>query len=262
MVIEFGLGLLVGIVLALTGAGGGILTVPLLVFVMGLGLPQAAPIGLLAVGLAAWVGAVIGLREGIVRYKAAVLMAFCGMLLAPAGVWAAGRLEHSMLAMLFALVLFYVAFRSVRQPSRHAIHARAIPCQLNPQTGRFRWTSRCAAIVSASGSLAGFLSGLLGVGGGFVLVPALGRYSDLSMRSVTATSLAVIGLVSVSGVSSSVLAGNLDWTVALPFSAGAIAGMLTGQSISARLDGKRLQKGFGLIAFIAAVALMIESIRY
>ncbi|HGM8047834.1 TPA: TSUP family transporter, partial [Pseudomonas aeruginosa] len=72
MVIEFGLGLLVGIVLALTGAGGGILTVPLLVFVMGLGLPQAAPIGLLAVGLAAWVGAVIGLREGIVRYKAAV----------------------------------------------------------------------------------------------------------------------------------------------------------------------------------------------
>lgn len=97
---------------------------------------------------------------------------------------------------------------------------------------------------------------------GFVLVPALGRYSDLSMRSVTATSLAVIGLVSVSGVSSSVLAGNLDWTVALPFSAGAIAGMLTGQSISARLDGKRLQKGFGLIAFIAAVALMIESIRY
>ncbi|HCL4259348.1 TPA: sulfite exporter TauE/SafE family protein, partial [Pseudomonas aeruginosa] len=53
-----------------------------------------------------------------------------------------------------------------------------------------------------------------------------------------------------------------DWTVALPFSAGAIAGMLTGQSISARLDGKRLQKGFGLIAFIAAVALMIESIRY
>lgn len=118
MVIEFGLGLLVGIVLALTGAGGGILTVPLLVFVMGLGLPQAAPIGLLAVGLAAWVGAVIGLREGIVRYKAAVLMAFCGMLLAPAGVWAAGRLEHSMLAMLFALVLFYVAFRSVPSGSQ------------------------------------------------------------------------------------------------------------------------------------------------
>ena len=73
--VEVGLGLLVGLVLALTGAGGGILTVPLLIFVVGLELHQAAPIGLMAVGLAAWVGAVIGSRDGIVRYKAAALMA-------------------------------------------------------------------------------------------------------------------------------------------------------------------------------------------
>ncbi len=75
MIIEMGLGLSVGVVLALTGAGGGILTVPLLIFVVGLDLPQAAPIGLMAVGLAAWVGAMVGLRDGIVRYKAAALTA-------------------------------------------------------------------------------------------------------------------------------------------------------------------------------------------
>jgi len=193
--VEIGLGLLVGLVLALTGAGGGILTVPLLIFVVGLELHQAAPIGLMAVGLAAWVGAVIGLRDGIVRYKAAALMACCGVLLAPVGVWLAARVEHDVLAVVFALVMFWVAFRAFRRPPSDDTTPRAVPCRLNPQTGRFHWTSRCAATVAASGTLAGFLSGLLGVGGGFVLVPALSRFSDLPMRSIAATSLAVIGLV-------------------------------------------------------------------
>lgn len=258
--IEIGLGLLVGLVLALTGAGGGILTVPLLIFGVGLELQQAAPIGLMAVGLAAWVGAVIGLREGIVRYKAAALMACCGVLLAPAGVWVAGRVAHDVLAVVFALVMLWVAFRAFRRPPSDDSTPRAVPCRLNPETGRFRWTYRCAAIVAASGTLAGFLSGLLGVGGGFVLVPALDRFSDLSMRSIAATSLAVIGLVSVSGVSSSALVGNIDWAVAIPFSLGAVAGMLMGRMISARLPGPLLQKGFGLIAVIAAAALVIQSL--
>lgn len=259
MVIELGLGILVGIVLALTGAGGGILTVPLLVFVVGLDLPQAAPIGLLAVGLAAWTGAIIGLREGIVRYKAAALMACCGVLLAPAGVWFAGWVEHDVLAVLFALVMFWVAFRSFRHPDSNAPTTRTVPCQLDSQTGRFHWTSRCAATVASSGALAGFLSGLLGVGGGFVLVPALSRYSDLSMRSIAATSLAVIGLVSISGVSSAALAGNMIWAVAIPFSAGAVAGMFAGRSISSRLNAQHLQKAFGLIAAIAATALLYRA---
>ena len=260
MIIEMGLGLSVGVVLALTGAGGGILTVPLLIFVVGLDLPQAAPIGLMAVGLAAWVGAMVGLRDGIVRYKAAALMACSGVLLAPAGVWVAGRVAHDMLALLFALVMFWVAFRAFRRPPTDDSAPKAVPCRLKPQTGRFHWTYRCAAIVAASGTLTGFLSGLLGVGGGFVLVPALSRFSDLPMRSITATSLAVISLVSVSGVSSSALAGNIDWAVAIPFSVGAVAGMLMGLLISARLPGPLLQKGFGLIAIIAATALVIQSL--
>lgn len=137
--VEVGLGLLVGLVLALTGAGGGILTVPLLIFVVGLELHQAAPIGLMAVGLAAWVGAVIGLRDGIVRYKAAALMACCGVLLAPVGVWLAARVEHDVLAVVFALVMFWVAFRAFRRPPNDDSNPRAVPCRLNPQTGRFHW---------------------------------------------------------------------------------------------------------------------------
>ncbi|HDZ58159.1 MAG TPA: sulfite exporter TauE/SafE family protein [Pseudomonas xinjiangensis] len=258
MTIEIGLGMLVGIVLALTGAGGGILTVPLLIFMVGLDLPQAAPIGLMAVGLAAWVGAIIGLRDGVVRYKAAALMACCGVLLAPVGVWTAGRVDHNVLAVMFAVVLFWVAFNSLKRPDNNEPTTEAVPCRLNPQTGRFRWTSRCAATVAASGALAGFLSGLLGVGGGFVLVPALSRFSDLPMRSIAATSLAVIGLVSLSGVSSAALAGSILWAVALPFSAGAVIGMVAGRFVSVHLNGQVLQRAFGLVAAIAATALLLR----
>ena len=256
--LEVGLGFLVGLILALTGAGGGILTVPLLIFVVGLELYQAAPIGLMAVGLAAWVGAVIGLRDGIVRYKAAALMACCGVLLAPVGVWVAARVAHDVLAVVFALVMFWVAFRAFRRPPSDDATPRAVPCRLNPQTGRFHWTSRCAATVAASGTLSGFLSGLLGVGGGFVLVPALSRFSDLPMRSITTTSLAVIGLVSVSGVLSAALTGGIQWAVALPFSAGAVLGMFAGRMVSSRLDGRLLQRVFGLVAAGAASALLVQ----
>lgn len=258
MMIEIGLGLIVGVVLGLTGAGGGVLTVPLLIFVVGLELPQAAPIGLMAVGLAAWTGAIIGLRDGIVRYKAAALMACCGVLLAPVGVWMAGRVTHDVLAVVFALVMLWVALRAFRRPPTDVSTTKAVPCELNPLTGRFRWTSRCAATVAASGTLAGFLSGLLGVGGGFVLVPALSRFSDLPMRSIAATSLAVIGLVSLSGVLSAALTGNVQWAIALPFSAGAMIGMFAGRALSTRLDGQLLQRAFGLVAAVAASALLLR----
>ena len=118
MLIVLGLGLVVGIILALTGAGGGILAVPLLVFGIQMGVAQAGPIGLLAVGMAAALGAVLGLREGIVRYRAAMLIAAAGMLLSPLGLWLAHRLDNRWLSVLFALVLLLVAFRTFRLARR------------------------------------------------------------------------------------------------------------------------------------------------
>ncbi|MDY7548330.1 sulfite exporter TauE/SafE family protein [Glaciimonas sp. CA11.2] len=94
-------------------------------------------------------------------------------------------------------------------------------------------------MLSLSGVIAGLLSGLLGVGGGFVTVPALQRYTNLHAQSVLATSLAVIALVSVSGVISSAVANHLDWIVALPFSAGAISGMLGGRIVNSVWPSRR-----------------------
>ncbi|MFC0132829.1 hypothetical protein CR105_13440 [Massilia eurypsychrophila] len=262
MSIVLALGLVVGVILALTGAGGGILAVPLLVFGIQMSVAEAGPIGLLAVGMAAALGAVLGLREGIVRYRAALLIAGSGMLLSPLGLWLAHRLDNRWLSVLFAMILLLVALRTFRQATQpaaaanvHAVH----PCQRDGATGRFIWTSSCARALALSGTAAGLLSGLLGVGGGFVMVPALQRYTDLAMRSVVATSLAVIALVSVTGVVASAATGGVVWSVALPFSVGALAGMLAGRLVSARLAGPHLQIGFAAVSAAVAVGMMLKA---
>ena len=256
------LGLAIGVILALTGAGGGILAVPALMFGAHQSVAQAGPVGLLAVGMAAALGALLGLRTGTVRYRAAMLISAAGMLLSPAGLWLARRIDNQWLTALFAVVLLYVAYRTWRQashPGTGADDVRADPaCIRDASSGRFVWTSRCARAMALSGGIAGLMSGLLGVGGGFVMVPALKRYTDLDIKSVVATSLAVIALVSATGVVSSAVAGILDWPVAIPFSAGALAGMLAGRTVAARIAGPQMQKGFALVSSVVAIGMIVK----
>jgi uncharacterized membrane protein YfcA len=143
-----GLGAIIGAVLALTGAGGGILAVPLLVFGLGLSMVEAAPIGLLAV--AAAVGALLGLREGLVRYRAALFIALIGIVASPFGLMLAHQLPNTPLALVFAGVLVYACLRIWRKAARQLrgeandAHRFIEPCVLNPLQGRLRWTLPCA----------------------------------------------------------------------------------------------------------------------
>ncbi|WP_219856618.1 sulfite exporter TauE/SafE family protein [Pseudomonas capeferrum] len=255
------LGAIIGAVLALTGAGGGILAVPLLVFGLGLSMVQAAPVGLLAVGLAASVGAVLGLKQGTVRYRAAGFVAGIGILVAPLGLQLAQRIPNAPLALAFSLVLIHACIRILRN-SHRALRSgaqpprpQASPCVLNPAKGRLRWSLPCARALAFTGAASGMLSGLLGVGGGFVLIPALTRYTDLEAKSILATSLAVIALVSTGGVGSAVLAGVMYWEVALPFAAGAVVGLILARRIAHKLAGPRLQQAFAIVGLCAAVML-------
>jgi len=255
------LGACVGATLALTGAGGAITAVPLLMFGLQLSVIQAAPIGLLAVASSAALGAFLGLRAGIVRYRAASLVAAAGMLMTPAGLWAARRVPNTPLTVLFAAVLAYVAVQMYRRASgSHSASSSSlsIPCRLDSARGRLIWTLPCARVLAMWGAIAGFLSGLLGVGGGFVIVPALKKSTDLPMQSIVASSLAVIALVSVTGVASSAVQGHMDWPVAIPFAVGAVCAMLIGRAFAKRLSGPRLQQGFAVIAGFIAFGLVIR----
>lgn len=255
------LGAAVGLVLALTGAGGGILAVPLLVFVTGIGVAAAVPVGLVAVGLGAGLGALLGLRAGIVRYRAALLVATAGMLAAPLGIWIAVRIERRVLMALFAGVLLYVAWNSQRRTRTLAApRARHAPCLRDPATGRIAWTSACARALALAGGCAGLFSGLLGVGGGFVLVPALQRCSDLPLASAVATSLAVIFLVSLHTAGLAAASGNMPWAIALPFCGGALAGMLAGRRIAGRVADAVVHTTFAALAALAAAGMLAAAL--
>lgn len=265
----FGLGAVVGLILALAGAGGGILAVPLLVFGLHLSIMQAAPVGLIAVGAASAFGAILGLREGLVRYRAAALIGITGMVLAPLGVRLAGLIPNQPLMVVFSIVLAWVAWRMFNQARRgkgaHAKlgHAQSrLPCVLDPREGRLIWTMPCAWALAGTGAVSGILSGLLGVGGGFVIVPSLSRYTNIPMRSVFATSLAVIALVSVGGVTAAAWQGAVAWAIALPFALGAIVALLAGRLIAARLAGAHLQQGFAVTSGAVAMLLLARGLGW
>ena len=266
MDISIVLGALFGVIAALTGAGGGILAVPLLVFGLHLTLAQAGPIGLMATGASAALGAILAHQIGWVRYKAAALMVLAGMALAPVGLWVATRIPTRPLTIVFACVLLCVAYRTYMKAAGTAAPASALdqtaftPCRLDDNIGRLIWTVSCARVLAGWGMMVGFLSGLFGVGGGFVIVPTLQRYTNLDMRSIVPTSLAVIALVSVAGVTSNAISGGLIWEIALPFSGGALLGMLGGRAVGKKLSGIMLQTGFALLCVLVAIGLIARSV--
>lgn len=264
MMSSFALGLIVGVILALTGAGGGILAVPLLTFGAHLSVAEAGPIGLLAVGMAAVLGAALGLKSGTVRYRAALLVAGAGMLASPLGIWLARHIDNRWLGILFALVMLFVSLRTFLQSdngsSKIDTEPTAPPCVRGETSHRFIWTMPCARSLAFSGAIAGLLSGLLGVGGGFVMVPALQRFTDLKMDSIVPTSLAIIALVSVAGVASSAIAGGLNWSIALPFSVGSLAGMTVGRLIARKLGTAQMQKGFALVSGVVAIGMIAKAV--
>ena len=255
------LGAVIGGVLAMTGAGGGILAVPVLIFGLGLSMTQAAPVGLLAVALAASVGALLGLKQGVVRYKAAVFISSIGIVAAPLGLHLAQRIPNKPLALVFSVVLVDTSVRMLRNASREirngcaAPRREVLPCVLNPAKGRLRWTLPCARVLALTGITSGLLSGLLGVGGGFVIIPALTRYTNLEMKSIVATSLSVIALVSIGGVTAAAISGVMYWQVAIPFSGGSVLGLFAGRQLAHKLAVPRLQQAFSIVGIVAAIML-------
>lgn len=261
------LGVLVGAVLGLTGAGGGIFAVPALVYGLGWGVAQASPVALLAVAGAAGVGAIEGLRNGLVRYKAAALMAVTGVSITSLGVKTAHALSEPTLLLCFAAAMLAVSIRMYRgsrsgHVSTPGDESHPVPCHLDPETGKLHWTMSTAAVISAIGFASGFLTGLLGVGGGFVIVPALRQFTDISLHGIVATSLMVIALVAGGAVL--VMWGHgspLPWSVAAPFVGATAVGMVVGRIGVRHLPAQLLQRTFSLLIGVVAVSFAIKAFR-
>ena len=273
IVMSIALGLFVGFVLAVTGAGGAILSLPLLVFFLHLKMIDAAPISLMAIMLSAGVAAGLGLRSGIVRYKAATLLATFGVLCAPLGVYVAHQLPEKVLAILFSFVLLTVSWRSFQKfqtptlligddcddPNGCDDEEKVEPaCAVNPATSKLFWTAPCTQRLILTGGFSGFLSGLLGVGGGFIIVPTLHSISNLETKMIVATSLAVIALVSMASALSYAGSSEILWGIAVPFITASVAGMLVGRLLHSKIPSHISVLIFGILSLAIATSMLLK----
>ncbi|QXW24545.1 sulfite exporter TauE/SafE family protein [Acinetobacter bouvetii] len=251
-------GLAIGGLLGLTGAGGGILAVPALMASQGWTVAQAAPVGLLAVTLSAMVGTFEGLFKRIVRYRAALWIALISIPAARYGVHLAGIISPVWLTLAFSLVMLIIAYRIFFNKVHD--HGKAL-CKVNQTTGRLIWNMKTALSLGAIGLVAGLLTGLLGVGGGFVIVPALRKVTDLDMRSIIATSLMIIFLIGGVSISAHVLNGfQYPVSVTMTFVLACIVGMLIGRRAMHWIDSNQVQKIFATTVMGVAMYLIYSAL--
>ncbi len=258
-------GSVVGLSLGLTGGGGAIFAVPMLVYGLGIPAKEAVAISLAAVGMTSLIGFIHRWKLGQVENRTGLLFAVAGMVGAPLGTWVATFVPESVLLLMFAGLMVIVALRMWQKSSPPMPQGEACPgpedadgpaCRRDA-SGMLLLNSRCAVLLLIVGVLTGVLSGMFGVGGGFVIVPALVLFSGMSIHRAVGTSLMVIALVSVSGVVSQIWAGReIPPFLTGLFIAGGIAGLFAGQQIGLRLSGPLLQKVF-VVAILAVASFVI-----
>lgn len=266
-------GIVVGISLGLTGGGGSILAVPLLVYGLAVLPHEAVSVSLGAVGATSLVGAGQRFFRGEVELKSGLLFAGSGILGAPLGTWIGGNVSEILLLLLFAGLMVLVAIRMWWKASRAPAEAVVVRAAIQPAvtidggpacrrapSGHLPLTSRCLVVLLVSGVLTGVLAGLFGVGGGFVIVPALVLLTGLDIHRAVGTSLLVIALISGAGLASHLLAGrSVPLETAVPFSLGGIAGLGIGTWGGRRMSPVLLQKVFAIVIVAVALYVIVRS---
>ena len=253
------LGFLIGVSLGALGGGGSILAVPVLVFVVGQSPAQATTTSLLVVGAASVVGAVGHWRHGRVRVGPGLLFGLLGIAGSLGGSALNRRLDGDVLLLAFAALIVVAAWRIVagcpsctRIGEATALRTGASSDGSGIEVETRRGTRRRLLELVAAGTFVGFLTGLFGVGGGFVIVPALTLVLQYSMPQAIGTSLVVIA-VNTAIAFGARLGGSIDWGTTLLFAAAATAGVGAGTRIADRIEPQMMQRSFA--ALLIAVAL-------
>jgi uncharacterized membrane protein YfcA len=221
----------IGVSLGLLGGGGSILAVPLLVYVAGLPAKEAIATSLLVVGATSAVGVIPHARAGRVRWRTGLLFGVAGMTGAYAGGRAAAYVPAGVLLTGFALMMLATALAMIR--GRPAGPDQQVPRELP------------VLRVLLDGVVVGLVTGLVGAGGGFLVVPALTLLGGLPMPVAVGTSLLVIAMKSFAGLAGYLSSTHIDWALAAAVTVAAIAGSLAGGRLAGRIPADVLRKSFG-----------------
>lgn len=255
--------LITGIVLGLIGGGGSILTVPILVYLLSINAVTATAYSLFVVGSASFVGAVRNLQKGLVNFKnaiafciPAVIAVFCTRkFLVPAIPDILLRANGFTLTKETAIMVFFALLMFAASMSMIFDSKKILASQQSAASKKINYYLLCVL-----GLLTGLITGLVGAGGGFIIIPILVLLAQMSMKKAVGTSLLIIALNSLIGFLGDVWHTTIDWAFLLTFTTIAIVGIFIGMWLNNFVDGKKLKKAFGWFVLIMGIYILYREL--
>jgi len=255
--------LIIGISLGLIGGGGSILTVPVLVYLFGVNPVLATSYSLFIVGTTSLVGVIPKHRQGLVHLKTAVIFGIPSIAavyatrkflvpLIPEEVFRLGSFTVTkpiLLMVLFAILMVFASVSMIREKSNG----------IERITGEQRFNY---PLILLEGTLVGLLTGLVGAGGGFLIIPALVLLSKLPMKKAVGTSLLIIALKSLIGFTGDLGHYDINWELLLVVTGLAITGIFAGNALSKKMHGDSLKKGFGWFVLVMGIYIITKELFF
>ncbi len=243
------MGSLVGISLGMFGSGGSVLAVPILVYVLGYETKSAVAMSLAIVGLTALTGAVLQWRRGTLCHRAALFFSIIGIVGTLAGTWVALQVSGALQLTLFGILMVVVAVTMILKKESPETPGKD-ECYMRPD------------LAGGLGAGVGFMTGLLGVGGGFLIVPALHTLGNLKLRFAIGTSLLVIAINSAAGVVGYWGRVPFDWPIVALFVTVSSLASFLGVALSHRLPVQKLRKGFAVFILALGAWIILKNVFY
>jgi len=253
--IGFALGILIGISLGIIGSGGSILTIPILVYIMSVSPSDATTYSLFIVGISALVGSIKGAKDRLLDYTIALYFGVPSIVsifimrkylvpMLPDILFSFMNFtvtKDFFIMLVFAVLMILASFSMIRKDSETALS--------NEKTNTYNIISK--------GIFVGLLTGFVGVGGGFLIIPTLIFSAKLPMKKAVATSLIIIAFNSLIGFSGSSIT-NIDWPFLLEFTGFAVIGILSGMYLSKKISSEKLKPAFGWFVLIMGIYIIIK----
>lgn len=255
---------LIGISLGLIGGGGSILTVPVLVYLLGVDVVSSTAYSLFVVGATSLVGAIPKYRSGLIHMKTAIIFGIPSIVavyltrsfIVPAipdvilnmGDFAVTK--AFLLMFLFAILMVVASYSMIKGNGKEEKETRMEELKYN------------YPMILLEGSVVGILTGLVGAGGGFLIIPALVLLSKLPMKMAVGTSLLIIAAKSLFGFVGDLGKTTMDWPLLLTVTGLAIVGIFIGNYLSTKIDSNKLKKGFGWFVLMMGAYIIIKEIYF
>lgn len=255
--------LIIGISLGLIGGGGSILTVPVLVYLFGVEPVLATAYSLFIVGSSSLVGALPKYKQGMVNLKTAIIFGIPSIAAVfatrkfivpriPKEVFSIGDFvvtKSILMMVLFAILMVFASVSMIRDKKKTQ----------EAENGEQKFNY---PMILLEGAVVGVLTGLVGAGGGFLIIPALVLFSKLPMKQAVGTSLLIIAAKSLIGFTGDLSNFTMDWKLLLSVTALAITGIFVGDALSKKIDGDKLKKGFGWFVLVMGVYIIVKELLF